>query len=92
MKTLCNTIISGALAEMPDLVVIGDGDMFQLLYKAYTKKEDWMKSTKAMEIRGVGCLVQVTTQQGSNVAEAVCFIPDVKIEDDINGGRKLVKS
>jgi hypothetical protein len=30
--------------------------------------------------------VQVTTQQGDNVAEALTFVPGVKIADDVNGG------
>ena len=52
-----------------------------------------MKSTKAMEVSG-GCVVQVTTQQrnpdGSYaVAEALTFVPGVKIEPDVNNGRKL---
>lgn len=42
-----------------------------------------------MEVPG-GCVVQVTTQQGDNVAEALTFVPGVKIADDVNGGRKLV--
>jgi hypothetical protein len=50
-----------------------------------------MKSTKAMPI-GNGCLVQVTTQQGDNVAEALQFVPKCLIVDDENGGRKLVPS
>ena len=52
-----------------------------------------MKSTKAMEIDGVGCVVQVTTQQGDNVAEAITFVPGVRIEcidGDKANGRKLV--
>lgn len=54
-----------------------------------------MKSTKAMEIPGRGCLVQVTTQQrnpdGSYaVSEALAYVPDVRIADDENSGRKLV--
>ncbi len=49
-----------------------------------------MKSTKAMEIEGVGCVVQVTTQQGQQVAEALVFVPNVVIVDDVNGGRKLI--
>ena len=48
-----------------------------------------------MEIGRVGCIVQVTTQQrnpdGSySVAEAVTFVPGVRITDDENSGRKLV--
>jgi hypothetical protein len=52
-----------------------------------------MKSTKAMQIEGVGCVVQVTTQQGNNIAEAITFVPNVKIElinGDKANGRKLV--
>ncbi len=50
-----------------------------------------MKSCKAMEVSG-GCVVQVTTQQWSNVAEALTFVPNVQIVEDVNGGNKLVSS
>lgn len=76
--------------KVNDIEVVGDGNTFQLLCKASSKSQGWMKSAKAMEIPGVGCVVQVTTQQGDNVAEALTFVPDVMIVDDINGGRKLV--
>ena len=90
MKTLHNSDVSGASMNVEDLKVFGNGDMFQLLCKASSNREHWMKSTKAMEIPGVGCLVQVTTQQGDNVAEALCFVPRVKIVEDIDkGGKKL---
>jgi hypothetical protein len=89
MKTLHNSTVSGAKKNVPDLKVVGNGDTFKLLCKAYSQDEGWMKSTKAMEIPGVGCVVQVTTQQGDNVAEAVCFVPGVEIQQDINGGCKL---
>lgn len=49
-----------------------------------------MKSTKAMEIESIGCVVQVTTQQGNNVAEALVFVPGVKIWKDKDGNLKLV--
>lgn len=75
-----------------DIQIVGDGNMFQLLCKASSKEEGWMKSTKACEIPGVGCIVQVTTQQGENVAESLCTVADVTIIDDINGGRKLISS
>ena len=95
MKTLHNSDVSGASKNVSDLTVFGNGDMFQLLCKASSKAEGWMKSTKAMEIAGVGCVVQVTTQQGDNVSEAVTFVPNcvIKEELDNNGtviGRKLV--
>ena len=89
-KTLENSCISGARGNVKDIQIVGNGDMFKLLCKAYSKAEDWMKSTKAMEIEGVGCVVQVTTQQGGNVAEAISFVPGVKIVDGENNGRKLV--
>lgn len=89
MKTLNNSNVKQAQDQIPDIKVIGDGNMYQLLCKASSKKEGWMKSSKAMEIDNYGCVVQVTTQQGDNVAEAVCFVPGVKIIPDGNG-RKLV--
>ena len=94
-KTLHNSDISGTRKNVPDVQVVGNGDMFQLLCKASSQKEGWMKSTKAMEIPSVGCVVQVTTQQrnhdGTNaVAEALVFVPGARIAGDANNGRKLV--
>lgn len=82
-KTLHNTDQNAARKNVADLVTFG-GDQFKLLSKASSEAEGWMKSTKAMDIAGVGCVVQVTTQQrnpdGSYaVAEAVCFVPGVSI-------------
>lgn len=88
-KTLNNSSIEQVKEQVKDVEVVGNGDMFQLLCKASSKVEGWMKSTKAMEIPGVGCVVQVTTQQDRKVAEAVCFVPGVKIANDMNGGRRL---
>ena len=79
-----------AQKKVSDIVVVGNTDTFQLLCKASSKDQSWMKSAKAMEIPGIGCVVQVTTQQGSNIAEALCFVPDCTIDSDVNGGRKLV--
>jgi hypothetical protein len=89
-KSLHNSDVNGARKNVKDIQVFGNGDAFQLLCKASSENEGWMKSTKAMQIDGVGCVVQVTTQHGYNVAEAVTFVPGVIITDDINGGRKLV--
>jgi hypothetical protein len=89
-KTLDNSDASPASKNVRDLVVFGNPDRWQLLCKASSKGEDWLKSTKAYEISGVGCLVQVSTQQGDNVAEALEFVPGVKIIEDENGGRQLV--
>ena len=93
-KTLHNSTVSGARKNVKDIRVVGNGDMFRLLCKASSEVEGWMKSTKAMETSS-GCLVQVTTQQrnpdGSySVAEALSFVPGVKIVEDENNGRKLI--
>jgi hypothetical protein len=69
---------------------IGRKDTFQLLCRASSEDGNWVKTTRAMEIQGTGCIVQVTTQQGNNIAEAVCFVPGVTIVPDINKGQKLV--
>lgn len=69
----------------PDLQVFGDGNAWQLLRKATSRDEGWDKSTKAYEIEGVGCLVQVSTTRTSisgavAVAESVTFVPGVLIQ------------
>ena len=94
MKTLHNSDVSGAKVNVKDIRVVGNGDMFRLLCKASSDTEGWMKSTKACEVPG-GCIVQVTTQQRNHdgsyaVAEALSFVPGVKVADDENNGRRLV--
>jgi hypothetical protein len=94
-KTLHNSDVSGAKTNVPDIQIVGNGDLFLLLCKASSQAEGWMKSTKAMEIPGVGCVIQVTTQQknadGSYaVAEALTFVPWAAVASDGSGGRKLV--
>ena len=94
-KTFKNTTASHAKDNVRDIQFWGDGDTWKLISKAWSEKEKWMKSTKALQINGVGCLVQVTTQQGDNISEAVTFVPDVAIfETQIKGEvtkRRLAK-
>jgi len=101
-KTLDNTDINGTSKNVPDVKVFGNSDAFQLICKASSEAEGWMKSTKAMEVPN-GCIVQVTTQQknidGSySIAEALTFVPGVQVqidaEDSENGvtARSLVKA
>jgi hypothetical protein len=95
-KTLTNTTASQAKDNVKDIVFWGNGDTFKLISKASSVKEGWMKSTKAMDIEGVGCVVQVTTQQVNNVAEALTFVPNVRIEefygrDESVVSRRLIK-
>ena len=90
-KTLHNSDISGTRQNVPDVEVFGNGDMFQLLCKASSKSEGWMKSTKAMEIPGVGCVIQVTTQQSNPdgsyaLAEALTFVPGAVVVPEIQDG------
>ena len=95
-KTLHNSDDSGTRENVLDVVIYGD-DLWHLLCKASSEAEGWMKSTKVMEIavehglsecRTVrGCLVQVTTQQGDHVAEALTYVTDVKLSAD---GERLV--
>ena len=94
-KTLHNSEVSGTHTNVKDLNIVGNVDNFCLLFKASSEVEGWMKSTKAMYVE-TGCVVQVTTQQrnpdGSYVvAEALTYVPGVKIVDDVNHGRKLVR-
>jgi len=63
MKTLYNSNTSTATKNVKDIVFWGNGDTFKLISKASSEEEGWMKSTKAMEIEGVGVVIQVTTQQ-----------------------------
>lgn len=88
-KDLSVTSIADAKTKVPDIQVVGNGDAWQLLCKASSKDGDWMKSTKAMEIKGYGVVLQVSTQQGDQVAEALVTIPSVKIVSDENGGKKI---
>lgn len=98
-KPLDVTSINDAKAKISDIKIFGNGDQWQLLGKASSESGGWMKSSKAMEIEGVGCCVQVTTQQrnpdGSySVAEAVCFVPGARVDtirsmDGTVIGRKL---
>jgi hypothetical protein len=71
--------------KVPDVVLYGNPDAWKLICKASSPSEGWMKSTKAMEIEGLGILVQVSTQQGQQVAEALHFVRDAMIEDNGDG-------
>lgn len=84
-KTFSNSDQAVTASNVPDLQVVGDGDLFQVITKAWSDSEGWMKCTKALEIKGLGCLIQVTTQQrnpdGTNaLAEALTFVPGVKLD------------
>ena len=88
-------ITKGTKNNVKDVVFFGDVDTFQLISKASSENEGWMKSTKAMEISGLGCVVQVTTQQrnpdGSYaLTDAVTFVKKARIECEKNKKGEIV--
>lgn len=89
-KTLGNTTASQAKDNVKDIVFWGDGDTFKLISKASSRREGWMKSTKAMEIANAGVVIQVSTQQGDNVAEALQFVPDAWIDEIKDASGKTI--
>jgi hypothetical protein len=89
-KTLDNVNIAEAKAKVSDIKVFGDGDAWKLVCKASSGKEGWMKSTKAFSIPGLGVLVQVSTQQGEHVAEAVTFVPGAKVVCGKDGAAAII--
>lgn len=89
-KTLVNTDSNGATKNVKDIVFWGNGDTFKLISKASSAAEGWMKSTKAMYIPPLGCVIQVTTQQGDNVAEALTFVPGARIVEQTDEELKVV--
>ena len=49
--------------NISDTEIWGNPDTFLLLTRVHYKKDRLIKTTKAMQIDGIGCVVQVTTQQ-----------------------------
>ena len=70
-KTLSNTDMN--LKNKTKTEVHGDPSKWVCICKASNESEGWMKSTKVMQLVS-GCLIQVSTQQGDNVAESVCYV------------------
>ena len=77
--------------KVSDVEIVGNPDMWQLIAKASSKSQGWMKSTKVMEIEGVGVVIQVSTETKAGVAEALQFVPGVKLSQDENGNYRIVK-
>jgi len=75
-KDLGITETQGAKKNIEDLVLYGKDDLFVLVSKASSKEQGWMKSTKVCNLPN-GMVMQVTTQQGNNIAEALTFVPGV---------------
>jgi hypothetical protein len=100
MKPLDVTNMEQAAATNSDLGTFGNPGQWNLICKAWSKQNGWMKSTKAMEILGLGVLVQVSTEIRSStglstdlpvIAEALQFIPGATLKV-YNGVSEIVSS
>jgi hypothetical protein len=81
-RNYANKTTEQAVNTTSDAVVFGDGDMWKLLCKFSSQSNRVMKSTKALEIKMVGCLVQVTTVENGVPSEAITFVPNTVIVED----------
>jgi len=66
-----------------------------VLLSMWREREGTYKSTKAMQCGDLGCVVQTTTREGAEIAEALVFVPGavIKTNRDAEGntiGRELV--
>ena len=83
------------VTSVPDVQCFGSPrGTWELVCKTASESEGWMKSTRAMQIPQVGCLVNTSTIQrnmnGSySLSEAVVFVPGVVVRGD-RGGKTLV--
>tara|TARA_R110000822_G_scaffold214070_1_gene349196 strand:+ start:873 stop:1190 length:318 start_codon:yes stop_codon:yes gene_type:complete len=94
MKTLHNTEASGTRDNVSDVIIWGNVDAFQLICKASSKMEGWMKSTKAMQV-GTSVVVQVTTQQRNPdgswaAAEALTTVENAKVCERLDPDGKVI--
>lgn len=92
-KTMGNTDQNACRDNVKDVIIFGD-DLFELMSKASSESEGWMKSTKGM-LTGKGVVIQVTTQQrnkdGSySVAEAVTYVPGVTLQTTTDDNNKII--
>jgi len=90
-RTINVTDENSATNHIRDLRTFGDPNSWQLLCKASSDEQGFMRSTKAMEIPGQGCLVQVSTMQRNPdhswaVAESITFVPNVCVVTVDGGG------
>lgn len=84
-----------AKEPLSDIETVGNPDMFEVLTSVNFPKEGLSRAIMAMSVRG-GCVMAVTTRQknpdGSYaISDALTFVPNVWIVDDVNGGRKLIQ-
>ena len=76
-----------ATSSTPDIKIHGDPGAWICICKASSKSQGWMKSTKVLEIKGRGIVLQTTSefrnQDGTLLhnTDALVFVPDATIQD-----------
>lgn len=87
MEDKALNVVNGqdAQQKVSDVEFFGNPDTWMLVCKASSKEQGWMKSTKVLNIPGCGCFLQVTTQQGNQISEAVTWAPRVQAHKDRDG-------
>ena len=80
-KTLSNTTTGESFTNVADLKKVGM-NWFHVVSKAWSESEKWMKTTKAASIPGNGVVIQITTQQNGNIAEAALYIKGCKMVEN----------
>lgn len=86
-RVLHNTSAADVKQNTSDAKFFGNGDMFQLLGKFSSKAQGTMKSTKAMQIDNVGCVIQSSTERVDtegkiSVAECMVFVPACHVKEE----------
>lgn len=79
-------------AKVPDIKTFGNPDTWQLLCKASSVAQGWMKSTKVMRIPGFGVLVQVSSKQDAAIAETVTPVEGGFLDEQKDGTLRLCVS
>ena len=93
VKPVDVTSTDDARKKVSDIEVVGNPDVWQLICKTSSKSQSWMRSTKAMDIPGLGVVLQCSTQSlGYNPAEAMCFIPGARIVMTKSGEKLIMKA
>ena len=64
--------------------MVGDPNAWKVISKASSESQQWMKSTKGM-VTETGVLVQVTTKEKGQIAEALTFIPGARMVQQPDG-------
>jgi hypothetical protein len=72
------------------VTVVGNPNMWQLL-EADVITGGFVSQTKAMYIHSVGCAIRTSVYNESGVTESMIFVPNTKIVNDVNNGKKVIK-